>query len=125
MRLTHVDQLNLPFGTLSSYHPYASAPGEAVPVSFDQQRHVGAGERPGSWMAISVSMPKAVSREELERAWLEVIERHGTLRTVFSTGMGGEVQQHRIDVGPGKWIDHAVAPGESINEALRAVLNRQ
>lgn len=125
MRLTHVDQLNLPFGTLSSYHPYASAPGEAVPVSFDQQRHVGAGERPGSWMAISVSMPKAVSREELERAWLEVIARHGTLRTVFSTGMGGEVQQHRIDVGPGKWIDHAVAPGESINEALRAVLNRQ
>lgn len=104
MRLTHVDQLNLPFGTLSSYHPYASALGEAVPVSFDQQRHVGAGERPGSWMAISVSMPNAVSRKDLERAWLEVIERHGTLRTVFSTGMAGEVQQHRIDVGPGNGL---------------------
>ncbi|WP_167382167.1 condensation domain-containing protein [Corynebacterium suranareeae] len=76
-------------------------------------------------MAISVSMPKVVSCGELERAWLKVIERHGTLRTVFSTGMDGEVQQHRIEISAGKWVEHPVLPGESINETLRAVLNRQ
>lgn len=125
MRLTHVDQLKLPFGKLHSYHVRASAPGEAVPVSFDQGRHVGAGERPGSWMAISISLPKAISHKELEKAWLNVIERHGTLRTTFSTGPTGKVQAHRIEVSPGSWVEHPIAPGESINDVVRSVLNRQ
>ncbi|WP_197276294.1 peptide synthetase [Corynebacterium deserti] len=75
-------------------------------------------------MAISVSMPEAVSHDDLAAAWLKVIDRHGTLRTTFSTGISGEVQQHRIDVTPGKWVEHPISPGESINEVLRGVLNR-
>lgn len=125
MRLTHVDQLSLPFGRLHSYQVQASAPGTAVPVSFDQNRHVSAGERPGSWMAISISLPGAVNHEDLAQAWLQVIARHGTLRTTFSTGVHGEVQAHRIWVGAGAWVEHPIAPGESITGALRHVLNRR
>lgn len=124
MRLTHVDQLLLPFGTLHSYQATVSAPGDAVPVSFDQNRHVGAGERTGSWMALSIRLDDRVDHDELSHAWLQVVDRHGTLRTAFSTDSAGQVQAHRIEVHPGAWIQHPIAPGETMNDALNLVLNR-
>ncbi|WP_411208150.1 condensation domain-containing protein [Corynebacterium callunae] len=76
-------------------------------------------------MAISFSLPQAISHKELEKAWLNVIARHGTLRTTFSTDPNGQVQAHRIDISAGSWVEHPIAPGESINNVLRTVLNRQ
>ncbi len=57
MRLTHVAHLRLPFGRVMGYDLTVGATGERLPVSFDQERHVGQGDRPGSWMAITVRLP--------------------------------------------------------------------
>lgn len=122
MRLTHVAHLRLPFGPLRSYAVTVSPAGEALPVSFDQRRHVGAGDRPGSWMAISIRLRERVDEEALAAAWLAVIARHGTLRTVFSA-QDGQVVLRPVDVGPGAWVEHEVAPGQAMNEALQEVLD--
>ena len=53
MRLTNVAHLRLPFGRLVGYDLQVGEPGPALPVSFDQRRHVGGGDRAGSWMALS------------------------------------------------------------------------
>ena len=60
MRLTNITRLRLPFGRLMGYDVAVSAPGRQLPISFDQQRHVGAGERPGSWMALTFTLPGPV-----------------------------------------------------------------
>ncbi|WP_218221105.1 peptide synthetase [Nesterenkonia sp. Act20] len=110
MRLTNVAQMHTRPGRLSSYSvvaapapasdavpdrrvgfgvgqpvPEVSPPDSQVslPVSFDQNRHVSFGSRPGSWMAVSFQLDGPASLEEIAQAWLEVIHRHGTLRTVF------------------------------------------
>lgn len=123
MRLTNVTHLRLPFGRLWGYDVSVSDLGRRLPVSFDQCMHVGAGARDGSWMALSIRLPAAVSRQSLADAWLAVIARHGTLRTVFTPGAGGEPQLFEIDVHPGKWIEHEIAAGQEVNDALRVVLN--
>jgi GNAT superfamily N-acetyltransferase len=123
MRLTNVAHLRLPFGRLWGYDVSVSDLGRQLPVSFDQRMHVGAGARPGSWMALSIRLPAGVSREALADAWLAVIARHGTLRTAFTPGAAGEPQLHEIDVRPGKWIEHEIAAGQEVNDALRVVLN--
>ncbi|MFC5677714.1 GNAT family N-acetyltransferase [Aeromicrobium endophyticum] len=123
MRLTNVAHLRLPFGRLMGYDVRVSAPGRPLTVSFDQRRHVHAGERPGSWMAISFRLPEPVPRDALATAWLAVIARHGTLRSVFVPGDDGEPRLHEVEVSPGAWTEHDIAPGQSVNDALRDQLD--
>lgn len=124
MRLTNVAHLRLPFGRLMGYDVRVSAPGRQLPVSFDQRRHVGAGDRPGSWMAISFRLPEPVDREALAAAWLAVIARHGTLRSVFVPSDAGGPHLHEVDVLPGEWTEHPIAPGQALNDALREQLDQ-
>ncbi|GAA0975282.1 Acyltransferase papA3 [Nocardioides aquaticus] len=122
MRLTNVAQLRLPFGRLWGYDLAVGDTGAELPVSFDQRRHVGSGDRPGSWMALSFRLTEPVDREDLAAAWLAVVARHGTLRSVFSPGADGPVL-HQVEVGPGGWVEHAIAPGQAPNDAVREVLD--
>lgn len=123
MRLTNVTHLRLPFGRLWGYDVTASAPGRRLPVSFDQRLHVGAGDRPGSWMALSFRLPTPIRREAIAEAWLAVISRHGTLRTAFVPGADGDPALHEIDIRPGGWVEHRIAPGQAVNDAVRDVLD--
>jgi GNAT superfamily N-acetyltransferase len=123
MRLTNVAHLRLPFGRLVGYDVRVSAPGRRLPVSFDQRRHVRAGDRAGSWMAISFRLDAPVPRDALAEAWLAVIARHGTLRSVFVRGDDGEPALHEVDVSAGGWTEHPIAPGQAVNEALRDQLD--
>lgn len=128
MRLTHIQYLRLPFGPLLSYDLDVGAVGDRLPVSFDQARHVGEGDRPGSWMALSFRLPGPVPRGELAAAWEHVVARHGTLRTVFTAGPGGDAdpagaQLHQVRFGPGAWIEHRVEPGETMHAAVQRVLD--
>ncbi|WP_067654348.1 GNAT family N-acetyltransferase [Nocardia harenae] len=124
MRLTNVAHLRLPFGRLLGFDVIAGPPGASLPISFDQRRHVGAGDRAGSWMALSCRLSAPVPLDRLATAWLAVIARHGTLRSVFVPGADGEPGLHEVEIGPGGWVEHAIAPGEAVNDALRAVLDR-
>jgi len=123
MRLTNVAQLSLPEGQLHSYAVPVLRREAELPVSFDQRRHVGQGDRPGSWMAISFRMPDA-TRDELATGWDAVIARHGTLRTVF-TADGDDVRLYAGDRRPGRWQPHpvpattAAAVRELFDEACR------
>lgn len=132
MRLTNVAHLRLPFGRLWGYDVSVSGHvgpadkaglGRQLPVSFDQRIHVGAGTRPGSWMALSIRLPARISREALADAWLAVIARHGTLRTAFIPGSDGDPQLHEIEVHPGSWVEHRIDAGQAVNDALQDVLN--
>lgn len=121
MRLTNVAHLRLPFGRLLGYDLTVGPQQGAVPVSFDQRRHVARGHRPGSWMAITVRLA-SVDLDALADAWLAVVARHGTLRTVFSPGPDGP-RLHDHAMSAGSWVEHRVETGESVNEALRSVLD--
>jgi mycolipenoyl-CoA---2-(long-chain-fatty acyl)-trehalose mycolipenoyltransferase / long-chain-acyl-CoA---trehalose acyltransferase len=123
MRLTHVAYLRLPFGPLLSFDVAVSEPGRPLPLSFDQGRHVGFGDRPGSWMALALRLPAPVPREDLAAAWRAVLAGHGTLRTVFVPGEDGSPALHEVQLGAGTWTEHEVAPGQQMNEALRSVLD--
>lgn len=122
MRLTNVAQMRLPFGRLAGYRPMVTGTRGELPVSFDQRRHVEAGDRPGSWMALSLTLPGRVSRADLEAAWLAVVRRHGTLRSVFTDHDGG-ARLHAVDVAPGTWVEHQIAPGQAVNDAVRGVFD--
>ncbi|WP_109525337.1 MULTISPECIES: GNAT family N-acetyltransferase [Nocardia] len=124
MRLTNVAHLRLPFGRLLGFDVTTGRVGRSLPVSFDQRRHVGAGDRAGSWMALSFRLSAPVLPDELATAWLAVIERHGTLRSVFVPGEDGEPGLHEVDILPGGWVEHVIAPGQAVNDALRVVLDR-
>ncbi|MFH5231024.1 GNAT family N-acetyltransferase [Antrihabitans spumae] len=123
MRLTNVTHLRLPFGRLWGYDVTASALDRRLPVSFDQHAHVAAGERPGSWMALSFRLPRGIRRESIADAWLSVIARHGTLRTAFVLGADGEPELYELEVGQGVWVEHRIAPGQAVNDAVRDVLD--
>ncbi|MBT2485287.1 MULTISPECIES: condensation domain-containing protein [unclassified Microbacterium] len=123
MRLTNVTHLRLPFGRLWGYDVSASALGRRLPVSFDQRLHVGAGDRPGSWMALSFRLPASTRRESIADAWLAVVARHGTLRSAFAPGADGDPVLHEIEIAPGSWVEHPVAPGQAVNDALRGILD--
>ncbi|MEL4165062.1 hypothetical protein MTQ16_09585 [Corynebacterium bovis] len=58
----------------------------AFPTSFDQRRHCAPGTRPGTWMALSFPVAGAgpALRDRVAAAWMDVIARHGTLRTVVN-----------------------------------------
>jgi hypothetical protein len=125
MRLTNVAQMALPQGTLHSYAVRTSGVrGRAVPLSFDQRRHVGEGDRPGSWMAIAFRAPLGTDPDALSAAWHAVISRHGTLGTVFARDDAGGLTLHETEIVDGEWRQHPVPSGASTREALRAVLDR-
>lgn len=123
MRLTHVSYLSLPFGALFSYELEVSAPGRQVPISFDQRQHVRRGDRPGSWMAFALRPDGPVDRDHLAAAWRAVVAAHGALRTVFVEDESGDLSLREISAGPGAWGEQQVAPGQSMNAALQAVLD--
>ncbi len=126
MRPTNVAQMRLPHGRLSSYTVQvgparAETPGAALPVSFDQARHVGRGDRPGSWMAVAFTPTTDLSRDDLAAAWLRVVRRHGTLHTVFAQGPSPSMRE--VEVLPGSWTQHPVAPEQDVRDVLRGVLD--
>lgn len=123
MRLTHVAHLRLPFGPLLSHDLVVSEPGPELPVSFDQARHVGMGDRTGSWMALAMRLGAPVPRDDLAAAWRAVVQAHGTLRSVFVPGPDGSAALHEVTVEAGRWTEHEVLPGQSMNDALRDVLD--
>lgn len=130
MRLTNVSQMQVQSGRVYSCalraeitDPPAS---EQLPVSFDQERHVSFGSRPGSWMAVSFSMPLHADREVIADAWIQVIQRHGTLRSFFSwdgeaDGSSGDLTLSPGQVSLGEW--EQLAYGSVLSPpALRTVL---
>lgn len=122
MRLTHVGYLPLPFGPLLTYDLPVLEVGRSLPLSFDQDRHVGDGDRAGSWMALSLRLPGPVPRVRLAAAWRAVVAAHGTLRTVFTLD-DGVPALYEAQLGEGRWRQHAVAAGQAMNDALREVLD--
>lgn len=123
MRLTNVAWMDLPPGRLRSYCLRAGPTGGELPVSFDQGRHVGEGQRPGSWMAIAFRLPRPVDPADLATAWRAVIDRHGTLRSAFSIDDAGTLRLHELAVLPGEWVQHPVPAGRATREVLREVLD--
>lgn len=123
MRLTNVAHLRLPFGRLWGYDLNVAATGGELPISFDQRRHVGAGDRAGSWMALSFRLSEPVSRDDLATAWLAVVARHGTLRSAFVPGTDATPVLREVQVRGAGWVEHPVAPGQAPNDALRDVLD--
>ncbi|MEX5293906.1 condensation domain-containing protein [Kocuria sp. CPCC 205268] len=121
MRLTSISQARLPEGRLSSCTVPVTGTGRPLPVSFDQGMHVGTGPRPGSWMAVSLELAAPVSRAELGAAWAGVVQRHHTLRTVFSADDDGRVRLHEIaDAVRPVWTGHDVG-ASGTRAALQAV----
>ncbi|MDQ8046685.1 MAG: hypothetical protein AAGC46_17715 [Solirubrobacteraceae bacterium] len=123
MRLTNVAQMDLVAGRVFSYGVSAGAEGRALPVSFDQGLHVGAGQRPGSWMAIAFRLRAPVDRALVGAAWDAVVARHGTLQTAFSTTDDGRLELHEIAVAPGAWIEHPVTERRRTRDVLREVFD--
>jgi hypothetical protein len=74
-------------------------------------------------MAIAFRLPATVHRDDLAAAWTSVVERHGTLRTVFVGDEHGGASLHEVSFGSGSWIEHEVDPGQSMNDALQRVLD--
>lgn len=104
-------------------------PAEVVPdagpltLSFDQARHVSAGDRPGSWMALSFRLRTPAAPDEIADAWATVIDRHGTLSTVFDRDEEGLVRVRPARLGVGRWVTHPAAPERLTREVLRDVLD--
>ena len=89
MRLTNIAQATLPPGAVHSYALRPVGPrGRALPVSFDQGRHVGAGDRPGSWMSIALRLPPGTTRDALAAAWERAVGRRRGCRGRVNGPMG-------------------------------------
>ncbi|MEV8267823.1 peptide synthetase [Microbacterium sp. NPDC076911] len=123
MRLTNIAQMVLPHGRVHSYAVITNgAVDGALPVSFDQGRHVGEGDRAGSWMALAARLPADVTRQSIGEAWMAVVARHDTLRTAFSLD-GSTLALNRITVTSGAWHEHDVPAGAPTREVVRAILD--
>ncbi|WP_344323222.1 GNAT family N-acetyltransferase [Aeromicrobium halocynthiae] len=124
MRLTHVAHLRLPFGRVLGYELQVSSTADELPVSFDQRRHVAAGERPGSWMAITLRWD-VDDLDALATAWRRVVERHGTLCSVFEPAEqpGTDPRLRAVTLGLGRWVEHETAPGARLSDAVRSILD--
>lgn len=115
----------LPPGRLLSLPAHTQGrPGASLTISFDQARHVGAGQRPGSWMAVSARLPGQVPPDQLRTAWRQVIERHSSLRTVFSRTVQGSLELRETKVVLGDWAEHHIDPGQDPRQVLRALFDR-
>jgi hypothetical protein len=123
MRLTNIAQMVLPHGRVHSYTvAVVGSPGRLLPVSFDQSRHVGEGDRPGSWMALGCRLPDGTTREQLAAAWDVVATRHGTLRTVFTPSAEGPVL-NETTIAPGQWTEHQVPEHTPTRDVVRSVFD--
>lgn len=123
MRLSHIDLLDLPPGDVHSYSAGMRVRMDRpLPVSFDQRRHVGEGDRAGSWMAIALRL-RHDDRAALAAAWDRVVMRHPALHTVF-TREGGEVVLHDAEVTAGHWRTHPVPPGETSAAVIGSVFDK-
>lgn len=144
MRLTTVTRMSLPDGVV---HRFATdvtpAHGEDRSPSFDQARHASLGPRPGSWMAVAFTLPFPADRDEVAQAWLAVVARHETLRTVL-TGGGHDRDEHAgrtdrddrdddnddelrlrpVTVRPLGWRTPPAEPGEDPRAVLRRVFDK-
>ncbi|ANI93586.1 hypothetical protein [Dietzia timorensis] len=132
MRLTTIARMDLAAGTVHRYSVQVRPiPGTEVPVSFDQERHVALGSRPGSWIAAAFRPTIPARRDELARAWHAVIARHGTLTTVFSPALdtsahdGGRPTLTTVEVHPGAWVTPQAGPGEDPRAVLRREFDRE
>ena len=82
-------------------------------------------------MAIAFTLPTVVERERLSAAWLAVIARHAALRSVFVQEDGcdgvdpGDFSLEEVAISAGGWVEHDVAPGQAMNEALKRVLDER
>jgi mycolipenoyl-CoA---2-(long-chain-fatty acyl)-trehalose mycolipenoyltransferase / long-chain-acyl-CoA---trehalose acyltransferase len=123
MRLTNVAQMALPPGRVRSLAPVVAGGGAPLPVSFDQGRHVGEGDRPGSWMAFAVRLPAPVDADALAAAWSAAVARHGALRSAFTRDAAGAVALESVVVSPGAWEEHPVPAGAPTRDVVRAVLD--
>lgn len=124
MRLTNITRVTLPVGRLRHYAPREGAiTVDPLPISFDQRRHVSEGDRPGSWMALAMRLPHRVDAARLGDAWLAVVRRHGTMRTVFDRDEHGALRLREHVMLPGRWVERPTAPGRPMRDAVRAVLD--
>ncbi len=128
--LTNITHATLPQGALATctLAVEEAAAGSLLPISFDQRMHVGAGDRPGTWMAVSFELPGPATRQELGAAWLRLIRRHQTLRTVFRTPSDyhGDAQLtlHQIHEPLSvRWQEHP-STAEGTRATLKTVLDR-
>lgn len=126
MRLTIVDQVDLPEGQLRS-HVLRGGGGVGqpldLPISFDQRRHVLEGQRRGSWMAVAFKLPERVDDERLALAWEAVVRRHGTLRSAFVVRPDRSLRLQDLELHRGGWVDHPAPQGVGIRDRLREVLD--
>ncbi|QKJ20771.1 condensation domain-containing protein [Microbacterium hominis] len=124
MRLTTVSQMTLPEGVVRSLEMRADVLEDAVlPISFDQRRHVGAGDRPGSWMAIAFRLPEQAARSEIAEAWAAAVTRHAALRTVFDRDAAGELRLREARVEVAGWRLHDDAVGAHPREVLAGLFD--
>ncbi|MCD7100778.1 peptide synthetase [Pseudoclavibacter sp. 13-3] len=124
MRLTNITRVTLPAGHVRHYAvTIGDVVREHVPISFDQRRHVGEGDRPGSWMALAFRLPRHVTADQLGDAWVDVVRRHGTMRTVFSRMHNGALQLTEHAVSAGSWHEHPRSPGQLTRDAVREILD--
>lgn len=115
----------LPSGQLFSLPAHTQGPpGLPLTISFDQRRHVGAGQRAGSWMAVSARLPHEVTTDELRSAWQQVVQRHASLRTVFSRTPEGSLELREAHVVLGGWTLHGTGSSEDLRRLLRALFDR-
>lgn len=125
--MTSVERLDLPPGPLLSCAVEVGPALRPVPISFDQRRHVGRGQRPGSWMAVAMQLPGPSRPSDLLTAWLAVIARHGTLRTVFTANAdadaGVDITLAEVDVVGARWLRHDVPASRSATRVVRDVLD--
>lgn len=121
MRLTTVTRMSLPDGVVHRLvTDVLPAQGGCQPPSFDQARHASLGRRAGSWMAVAFALPFPADRDGVARAWLAVIARHGTLRTVLEDD-DDELRLRPVTVHPLGWREVPTPPGQD----ARAVLRRE
>lgn len=129
MRLTTLARMRLdPGGTVHRYDVRATDLPGAAPraASFDQERHLGLGPRPGSWMALAFRLPFPASHATLAAAWHRVIDRHGTLRTRALPAPADDAGRPRlldVAIAAGRWSTAPAAGGEDARQTLRRVLD--
>lgn len=111
----------LPAGELWTYRVTVGEPGASLPVSFDQRRHVSQGDRPGSWMGLALRLQGTTTPARLASAWHRVVDRHGTLRTVFQQGADG-LELREVPVARGEWVHHDRGDRD-VRTVLREVLD--
>ncbi|QWC85069.1 hypothetical protein KLP28_16335 [Nocardioidaceae bacterium] len=130
MRLTSVALMTLPAGRVHGLTLTCRRGTETLPISFDQRRHVGLVDRPGSWMAVSARLPRDTpggtpgeTPGRLAAAWLAVVARHPTFRSAFAR-TDDRLLLHRLEVLDAHWVDHGAGEDEEQTRHLvRQVLD--